>query len=391
MRALVLIIDSFGIGAQPDADLYGDHGANTALHICQGMPEVKWDRLRQMGLGNCAALLGHTLPGCGPVKEPLASFGVLQEVSPGKDTTTGHWELAGVKLERPFHTFPPSFPSFPEKLVNDFQSATGHTIIGNKGASGTRIIEELGPAHLNGEGIIVYTSADSVFQIAAHTDVVGLDDLYRICETARQLCNDYNVGRVIARPFTGKPGRFTRTSDRRDYAVEPPKDNLLSHLQAHGIHTVGIGKIGDIFMEKGLDISYHDQGNAACLERITQCLEKNSTQDQFIFINLVDTDMIYGHRRDIQGYHDAVHKIDQALDNILNLMADEDILMITADHGCDPGFKGTDHTREYVPLLAFSKTRGKKNMGIRKGFYDVAQSLAAFFNVPPMSHGRSFL
>jgi len=391
MRAVLLVIDSFGIGAQPDAHLYGDEGANTALHICENLSTVNWKNLNRLGLGNCAATLGHHLPGCEAVQSPLASFGVLQEASPGKDTTTGHWELAGIQLAKPFQTFPLDHPSFPEKLMSDLEAQTGYKIIGNKGASGTVIIEELGPAHMNGDGIIVYTSADSVLQIAAHEQMVPLEELYRICETARNLCNPYNIGRVIARPFKGSPGNFTRTPERKDYSIAPPEKTLLEYLQENSVQTVGIGKIGDIFLEKGLDLSFHDAGNPACIDRTVSVLKKKSTSRQFLFINLVDTDMVYGHRRDIKGYHDAVQRIDNALEEIMTLISGRDLLIITADHGCDPGFKGTDHTREYVPLLVYNRDRTVKNLGIRKSFCDVAQSLASFFNVKPMDCGSSFL
>ncbi len=391
MKATLLIIDSFGIGALPDADKYGDVGSNTALHICEGIPGEKWPNLKKMGLGNCSKLLSIDLPGCSAVKEPRAGFGVLNEKSAGKDTTTGHWELSGIVLNHAFHTFSRDYPSFPEKLVSDFEEQTGHRILGNKGASGTVIIEELGKAHMNGDGIIGYTSADSVFQIAAHEDIVPLKELYKICEITRKLCDPYNIGRVIARPFVGTPGHFTRTGSRRDFSMVPPEKTILDHLQANNIQTIGIGKIGDIFTEKGLDQSHHDSGNQACIERTMKCLKKDKGQDQFLFVNLVDTDMLYGHRRDIEGYYQAIKKIDDILPEMIDLMSDNDMLIITADHGCDPGFKGTDHTREYVPLLVFQKTRKNFNLGVRESFCDVAQSLAAFFNVPAMPHGKSFI
>lgn len=391
MRAILLIIDSFGIGALPDAHEYGDEGSNTALHICDAVPGDKWPQLTRMGLGNCADLLDVELPGCPKLEHPDASFGVLQEASAGKDTTTGHWELAGIKLEKPFHNFQLEYPSFPIELVDRFEKKIGMKILGNVGESGTVIIEQLGERHLNGEGIIVYTSADSVFQIAAHEDVIPVNRLYEICEIARELCDKYNVGRVIARPFKGEPGNFVRTSQRKDYSMVPPEPTLLDHLSENNIETVAIGKIGDLFLEKGIDQSYHDAGNKACLDRTINCMKKNCIKDQFLFINLVDTDMLYGHRRDIQGYYDAVRYIDTRLNEIIDLMSDQDILMITADHGCDPGFKGTDHTREYVPLLVIRKSEKPVNVGIRNSFCDVAQSLATFFNVPAMPHGKSFL
>ena len=393
-RALLVIIDSFGVGELPDAALYGDCGANTALHICQGVggeAGVRWPNLQNLGLGNCSSVLGHNLPGCEPVDHPLASYGVMSEVSAGKDTTTGHWELAGILLDNPFTTFPLQYPSFPEELISSLKTRTGYDILGNKGGSGTVIIEELGTAHLSGRGIIVYTSADSVLQIAAHEDIVPLAELYAICETARKLSDPYLIGRVIARPFAGKPGNFVRTADRKDFSMLPAHKTVLDLLQENGVETIAIGKIGDIFSEQGIDKSYHDRGNSACLDRLVSCLEKGSDRQQFLFVNLVDTDMLYGHRRDIQGYHDAVRKIDERLMEIFALMSTEDILIITADHGCDPGFKGSDHTREYVPLLVYSKKQAVTDLGVRGCFCDVAQSLASYFNVAPMKHGQSFI
>ncbi len=391
MKALLLIIDSFGIGALPDADRYGDAGANTALHICEAIPGEKWPHLKHLGLGNCANLLGDTLPGCPASRTPAASVGVMNQASAGKDTISGHWEMAGIKLDKPFHIFNPSFPSFPEKLVKDFQKQTGYKLLGNKSASGTEIIEALGKAHLKGEGVIVYTSADSVFQIAAHEDIVPVKELYQICEIARKLCDPYHVGRVIARPFIGKPGQFKRTGSRKDYSMVPPQRSLLNHLQNHHIQTIGIGKIGNIFSEQGLETSFHDSENSACLNRTIDCLQKRTTKDQFIFVNLVDTDMLYGHRRDIKGYYKAVCEIDEMLPEIVESMNFEDLMIITADHGCDPGFRGTDHTREYVPLLVYQKIHKPVELGIRASFCDVAQSITAFFGLPRIENGQSFI
>jgi len=314
----------------------------------------------------------------------------MAETSPGKDTT-GHWEMGGIILEQPFHVFPPDYPSFPEALIRDFTRETGFKVLGNKAASGTVIIEELGQSHLEGDGIIVYTSADSVFQIAAHEKVVPLETLYETCETARKLCDPLHVGRVIARPFVGKPGSFKRAGARKDYGMEPPAPTILDHLSAHDIQTVGIGKIGDIFMQRGLTKSYHDAGNDACLERTLSCLNDHDQTDALIFVNLVDTDMLYGHRRDVRGYHDAVLRIDQYLPDIMDRLDDDDLLIITADHGCDPAFKGSDHTREYVPLLCWGRKMPVENLKIRSTFCDVAQSLASFFSVPPIENGTSFI
>lgn len=391
MRALLLIIDSFGVGELPDADYYGDCGANTALHICQGVKEVRWPNLQNLGLGNCSAILGHKLPGCGPVEQPQASYGVMVEISAGKDTTTGHWELAGILQDSPFTTFPPQHPSFPQELIASFTAQTGYPVLGNKGGSGTDIIEELGESHLKGKGIIIYTSADSVLQIAAHEEIVPIDRQYAICQIARKLSDPYRIGRVIARPFTGKPGCFTRTANRKDFSMLPTDESVLDVLQANGVETIAIGKIGDIFSEQGIDRSYHDSGNSACLDRVVSCLLERTDGQQFLFVNLVDTDMHFGHRRDIQGYHDAVAMIDGRLTEILPLLSGEDILIISADHGCDPGFTGTDHTREYVPLLVYSKQIPVTDLRVRNCFCDVAQSLVSYFNVAPMKNGKTFL
>ncbi len=389
-RAILLIIDSFGIGALPDAAQYGDEGANTALSICSHVSALQWPWLKRLGLGNCASLLGHDLPGCEPVKQPMASYGVMAERSPGKDTTTGHWELAGLPLEKPFTTFPPDFPSFPEELTEALKAETGYDILGNCSASGTVIIEELGQRHLNGEGLIVYTSADSVLQIAAHNDIVSIEELYTICEKARKICDAYHIGRVIARPFTGKPGEFVRTRQRKDFSMLPTGPTILDHLKQNNVETIAIGKIGDIFSEQGISTSYHDAENRACLDRTLDELKKQAGHNQFLFVNLVDTDMYFGHRRDIDGYYRAICEIDAAIPEIIGHLAGEDLLLISADHGCDPGFKGTDHTREYVPLLSYSNEYAALNLGVRSSFCDAAQSLAAFFSLSPIKQGHSF-
>ena len=425
MKALVLVIDSFGIGALPDAAAFGDEGANTAGHICDRLPQPKWESLKKMGLGNAGGILGHPMPGCEAVEKPSAYWGVMEELSPGKDTTTGHWEMAGIRLEKPFQTFNPEYPSFPEKMVEEFERRTGRKVLGNCAASGTVIIEDLGAEHMATGNLICYTSADSVFQIAAHEEVVPLDELYRFCGIAREICDGYNVGRVIARPFLGKPGSFQRTKNRKDFSLPLPEATILDHLLAYGVDTVAVGKIGDIFNESGIVHSYHDKGNPACLERVDQLLAEESDLDRFIFVNLVDTDMISGHRRDVQGYADKVEEISAAISGYIHRLDDGDLLIITADHGCDPTFKGTDHTREYVPVLAYVKGdalpvppepedrlgeavfggqvagfsgSGKRTeierlapggVGIRKGFFDMAQTLCRYFDVPPYPRGES--
>ncbi len=390
MRAVVLVIDSFGIGALPDAADYNDAGANTALHICEQVPGENWPVLRKWGLGNASRLLGPDLPGCEAVEQPAASYGVMAEVSPGKDTTTGHWELAGLTLDKAFYVFPQEYPSFPEELLKPFRERTGRGVIGNKAASGTAIINELGDEHRRTGDLICYTSADSVFQIAAHTDVVPLEELYQACEIARELCDPYQIGRVIARPFTGESGNYTRTKERKDFSIALPGESLLDHLQKQGVETVAVGKIGSIFLEKGIDRSYHDPGNPACLERTEKLLAERPAGDQFIFVNLVDTDMVYGHRRDPEGYSRAVGEIDSRLEGFAAVLDEGDLLVITGDHGCDPTHHGSDHTREYVPLLVYQKGAAGENLGIRSSFTDLAQSLAAAMGVSPMEKGNSF-
>ncbi|MEA2096724.1 MAG: phosphopentomutase [Candidatus Cloacimonadota bacterium] len=391
MRAVIIVIDSFGIGELPDAGKYGDEGSNTILHICETVKGEKWSVLKKMGLGNASLLLGNELPGCEAINKPLASFGVMNEKSPGKDTTTGHWELAGLELEAAFTTFPPEYPSFPQKLLEDFIRETNRDVIGNKAASGTAIIEELGKEHMETGKLIVYTSGDSVFQVAAHENIVTLDELYDICAKARNLCDHYNVGRVIARPFVGEPGSFTRTNNRRDYSIKYEGETIFDFLQKKGVNTIGVGKIGDIFLEKSINESYHDKGNDACIKRTEELLSKPAEDNEFVFVNYVDTDMLYGHRRNPQGYCDEVEKIDKHLDRLIEILREDELFIITADHGCDPTFKGTDHTREYVPLLSYQKGSEVINLGIRNQFSDVTATIVKFFRSAEYPRGISFL
>ena len=382
MRGLILVIDAFGIGAAPDAGEYGDHGAHTLKSVCAAGPvghPAEWPTLLALGLGNCTALVGSSVKGCPPVHRPLASFGAMAEKSRGKDTTTGHWELAGIVLDRGFHVFPAEFPSFPSELVDRFERDTGYTLIGNRAASGTKIIEELGPEQQRGGKLICYTSADSVFQIAAHEDAVAVEELYRCCLQARKICDDYRIARVIARPFTGSPGTYTRTSGRHDYSIDLPGPSMLDTLADRGVQTVGIGKIGDIFNHQGLTHSHPDKGNLRCLARLQGMLEQSSDQHQLIFVNLVDTDMLYGHRRDPLGYYQAIVEIDHELPKIMAGLGADDFLIITADHGCDPAFGGSDHTREYVPLLFYQPGRTPENLGLRDSFGDVAATVCRLF------------
>jgi len=387
MRAFLVVIDSFGIGELPDAEAYGDVGSNTALHIAQAVGGAKWPQLQALGLGNAAMLLGVSLPGCPPSASPRGSWGVMSELSPGKDTTTGHWELAGFQLAKPFPVFPPGPPSFPEDLLSRLTKVSGLQFLGNCSASGTQIIEDFGAEHLRTGKPIVYTSGDSVFQIAAHEEVLDTERLYALCSQARVICDDYLVGRVIARPFRGIPGHFERTSGRHDYSYPLPGPSIVDHLAGHGVHTIAVGKISDIFNGKGFHRSYPDKGNPACLARTLELALETQVQKQLVFINLVDTDMIYGHRRDPQGYHDCVVATDNALGELMPILGIEDMLIITADHGCDPTYRGTDHTREHVPLLVWRPEKPAISLGIRSSFADVAQSLAVFFGVESYPEG----
>ena len=396
MKVILLVIDSFGIGALPDASDYGDVGSNTAVGIGKAVGAVQWPNLQAMGLGNIAELTGELIPGCPPADKTTAVFGAMRGRSPGKDTTTGHWEMAGIVLDKAFPVFPGDYPSFPEELVNDFISETGVPgILGNKAASGTTIIGELGSEHIESRKPICYTSADSVFQIATHTDIYPVTELYKLCETARKLCDTYNVGRVIARPFEGHPENFKRTSDRHDWSIELPGKTLLDFLKDGGVETVAVGKIGSIFLEQGIDISHHDAGNEACIRRTLELAREKTERDRFIFVNLVDTDMIYGHRRDPQGYHDAVARIDAVLPELESLIDEGDIIVITGDHGCDPTFKGTDHTREHVPVLVKTVGSGllpaeKSSVGIRESFADLSVTIQSAFGKAPAGEGMPF-
>ncbi|MEJ2057993.1 MAG: phosphopentomutase [Desulfofustis sp.] len=313
MRSIILVIDGFGIGSAPDADAYGDSGAHTLKSVCAaetGAEQVQWPCLLSLGLGNCADLAGYPLPACPPVRQPRASFGAMLERSAGKDTTTGHWEIAGIVKEKGFRVFQPRYPAFPEDLIERLERKSGFSVIGNRAASGTEIIEELGEEQMQGGRLICYTSADSVLQIAAHERVVAPHKLDEICRIARQICNDYQVARVIARPFTGLPGNFIRTAGRRDYSIELPGPTMLDRLLEHGVQTIGIGKIGDIFNHRGLVLSYPDKDNSACLVRLGALLAETAEKSQLIFVNLVDTDMYFGHRRDPDGFYQALKEIE---------------------------------------------------------------------------------
>jgi phosphopentomutase len=343
-----------------------------------------------LGLGNIPALIPGGLPiaGVPPIAQPIGSYGAMQEVSDGKDTITGHWEMAGLKIHPPFHLFPPAYPSFPPELVAEFERRTGRKIIGNRAASGTAIIAELGPEHLRTGAWIAYTSADSVLQLAAHTAVIPLTELYHGCEIARALCDPLKVGRVIARPFVGQPGAFTRTEARRDYAYRSAEPTVLERLKNFGVPVCAVGKIEDIYAHRGITESVHTGHTSASQEQVVRFFREKTRG--LIFANFIDFDMLYGHRRDAQGFAGALEQTDAFLRDFLPLLKPQDLLIITADHGNDPTFRGTDHTREFVPLLAYQPGRPGRKLGLRQGFFDVAQTLAAFFGLPPLPRGTNF-
>ena len=380
------------MGAAPDAAEYGDAGSATLPHLAAAVGGIQLPTLQKMGLGNIPPLLHHrpplTIAGVPPADKPTASYGAMREMSDGKDTITGHWEIAGLEVDPGFHNFPLE-NSFPPDLIATFEKETGRKLIGNKAASGTVIIEELGEEHLKTGALICYTSADSVFQIAAHETIVPVPELYRYCDIARRLCDPLRVGRVIARPFIGQPGSFKRTENRKDFAYLPDEKTILERLTEKGIPVYAVGKIEDIYAHRGITESVHTGNNAdsqALVEKWTK--EKDSG---LIIANFIDYDMLFGHRRDSQGYADSLAKTDQWLANYLPLLGADDMLIITADHGNDPTFQGTDHTREYVPLLVYQPGEPIENLGVRKGFYDIAQSIARYFSIPALPRGASFV
>jgi phosphopentomutase len=390
VKVVLIVLDSVGIGAAPDAAAYGDTGAATLPHCAAAVGGLNLPTFQRLGLGNIPVLVpnGEPIAGVPPVAKPLGSFGAMQEVSDGKDTITGHWEIAGLQIHPPFHLFPPVWPSFPPELVAAFERRTGRKVIGNKAASGTAIITELGPEHLRTGAWIAYTSADSVFQLAAHNAVIPLPELYRGCEIARELCDPLKVGRVIARPFTGVPGAFTRTEDRRDYAYQPEEPTVLERLKDAGVPVYAVGKIEDIYAHRGITETVHTGHATASQEQVIRFFREK--YDGLIFANFIDFDMLYGHRRDARGFAAALEQTDGFLRDFLSLLTPDDALIITADHGNDPTFRGTDHTREFVPLLAYQSGRAGGSLGVRHGFFDVAQTLATLFGLPPLPRGKTF-
>jgi phosphopentomutase len=381
-RAVVIVLDGVGVGHAPDAAAYGDEGANCLTNTANAIGALPLPTMGSMGIGNVTPIAGTP-----PAAHVRGAYGRLDEAAAGKDSTTGHWELMGVTLKRPLPTYPHGFPA---ELVARFEAAIGRGVLGNKPASGTAIIEELGEEHMRTGKPIVYTSADSVFQVAAHEEVIPLDELYRMCEIARgMLTGDNAVGRVIARPFVGQPGNFTRTPHRRDFSLEPPQPTLLDHLHDAGYDVIGIGKIEDLFVMRGLSKSNHtgtnEAGMAAALGELTQPFRG------LLFVNLVDCDQVYGHRRNPEGYARALEAVDAWLPQMLGLLGPRDALFITGDHGTDPTFRGTDHTREAVPLLVAGRPLiPNVDLGARGSFADLGATLAEAFDVTPVPSGTSF-
>jgi len=375
------VLDSLGVGELPDAPLYGDAGSNTLANIGKAAGGLNLPLLQSFGLGCLTAVEGVPCP-----ERPLAAFGKMAERSPGKDTTTGHWEMMGIILDKPFPLFPDGFPP---AITEPFERLTGRRILGNTRASGTEIIDRLGEEHLRTGRPIVYTSADSVFQIAAHEEVVPLTALYDWCEGARSLLRgEFAVGRVIARPFTGVPGSFRRTANRRDYSLPPPRQTVLDLLKEAGHEVVGIGKIPDIFAGSGITVPLHTKNNDDGMVMLQTALSQFPRG--LLFTNLVDFDMLYGHRNDAGGYGHALERFDAQLALVLAGMTEQDILFIVADHGCDPTFPHTDHTREYVPLLAYGKKVRPVPLGTRETFADLGATVACLLNIPRPDAGTGF-
>ncbi|MHC5533651.1 phosphopentomutase [Priestia megaterium] len=383
-RVFLIVMDSVGIGESPDAEKYNDKGADTFGHIAEHCNGLRMPNMAKLGLSNI-----REIKGIDKAEKPLAYYTKMQEASAGKDTMTGHWEIMGLNIDTPFNVFPDGFP---EELISQLEEKTGRKIIGNKPASGTEILDELGKQHMETGDLIVYTSADSVLQIAAHEEIVPVDELYKICEIARELTLDdpYMIGRVIARPFLGEPGNFTRTSNRHDYALKPFGRTVMNELKDNDIDVIAIGKISDIYDGEGVTKSLRTKSNMDGMDKLVDTLNMDFTG--LSFLNLVDFDALYGHRRDPQGYGQALEEYDARLEEVFDLLKEDDLLIITADHGNDPVHHGTDHTREYVPLLVYNKGMQEgKELSIRQTFADIGATVAENFGVAMPKHGKSFL
>ena len=381
---LIILLDGVGVGELPDAVNYGDVGSNTLANIAKKLNGISLPNLQELGLGNIIDILG--VP---KANSPLASFGKMIEKSQGKDSVSGHWEISGLELDFDFPYYPNGFPP---KIIDKFLELTEFVgVLGNKAASGTEIIVELGDEHVKTGLPIIYTSADSVFQIAAHEDIISLPRLYEICEISRNeiFVGDNNIGRIIARPFIGNSGNYKRTTNRKDYAISPPDETVLDLLKKNNIETVAIGKINDLFNHRGITQPIKTKSNEEGIEKIIDSIKKS--ENAFIFANLVDFDVYYGHRNDPRGFAEALKVFDNKLPEILSFLDEKDVLIITADHGNDPTTLSTDHSREFIPLLFYQKGKLGANLGIRKTFSDIGKSAANFFNVPNNLKGTSFL
>lgn len=403
-RAFIILLDSFGIGATDDAVKYGDAGADTLRHIAEWCATGKADKagvrsgplnipnLTRVGLNGAAIISGgKPIPGLATDVAITGAYGCAAEQSFGKDTPSGHWEIAGVPALFDWGYFPPEYPSFPDELLEKFiERSKVPGILGNKHASGTEIIQELGEEHQKTGKPIVYTSADSVFQIAAHEESFGLERLYELCLIARELVNEYNVGRVIARPFKGTPGNYVRTGNRRDYAVPPPEPTLLDKIVESGGEVVSVGKVSDIYAHHGITKSVKGDGNMALFDAFLTEV-KIAPENSLVFVNLVDFDMVYGHRRDVTGYAKALEDFDKRLPEFEKLMKSGDIAVITADHGCDPTFPGSDHTREHIPVLIFGPNVKPGSIGKRETFSDIGQTIAQHLGMKPLRNGKNVL
>lgn len=382
-RIFLIVLDSFGIGALPDAADYGDTGSNTLLSISKS-PKFNAPNLRRLGLFNIDGVIAG-----GQLQSPEGCFARMDEISKGKDTTIGHWEIAGIISAKPLPTFPNGFP---DEVIKKFENATGRKTLCNKTYSGTEVIEKFGLEHVETGALIVYTSADSVFQIAAHEEVVPLEQLYEYCRTARDIMQgEYGVGRIIARPFTGEYPDFKRTSNRHDFSLAPPKTTMLDLLSKNGYETLGVGKINDIFAGKGISWTQRIQNNRDGMEKTIALQSKDF--NGLCFVNLVDFDMLFGHRNDVDGYANAITEVDAQLGEFMGNMKPDDVLIVTADHGCDPATLSTDHSREYIPLLLFGNGLKKGvNLGTRKSHADIAATVLDMFRVDYTDiSGESFL
>ncbi|WP_129721803.1 phosphopentomutase [Xylanivirga thermophila] len=381
-RVVLIVLDSLGIGYMPDAHLYGDEGSNTICALTTA-PNFKIETLKRFGMGCIDGI--DCLP---KTDAPIASFARMTEQSKGKDTTTGHWEISGIVTPTPFPTYPEGFP---KTIIDQFQKAIGRKVLFNKPASGTEVIEKLGEEHMLTGQPIVYTSADSVFQIAAHEEIISIDELYEYCKIAREILKGrHAVARVIARPFIGEKGSFKRTDRRRDFSLAPPASTVLDAIRSSGYDVIGIGKINDIFAGKGITYSIHTHDNIDGMSKIE--LATKEYKKGLIFANLVDFDMLYGHRNDVVGYANALMEFDKWLGDFIGKLEEHDMLIITADHGCDPSTPSTDHSREYTPMLVYGKgIKAGANLGTRDTFADIAATVAEYLNVDYNTPGQSFL